>query len=68
MNEAIKVDLTLGAGFMIGHSYLCNCDEATDEWLGSVVFYDLIPLLEEYWFEEPGKLNRWKTELYKAIE
>lgn len=68
MNEAIKVDLTLGAGFMIGHSYLCNCDEATDEWLGSVVFYDLIPLLEEYWFEEPGKLNLWKTELYKAIE
>lgn len=68
MNEAIKVDLTLGAGFMIGHSYLCNCTEATDDWLGSVVFYDIIPLLEEYWFEEPGKLNRWKAELYKAIE
>lgn len=68
MNEAIRVDLTLGAGFMVGHSYLCNCVEATDEWLGSVVFYDILPLLEEYWFEEPVKLNKWRTALYSAIE
>ena len=46
-------------GFCIGHSYFCNQEECTDEWMMEVVEYDIIPMIEEYWFDEKEKQQRW---------
>ncbi len=61
LNGEISKDSSLGSGFCIGHSYFCNQTECTDEWMQSVVEYDIIPTLEEYWFDEPTKLQKWQN-------
>lgn len=63
LNLEISRDSTLGAGFCIGHSYFCGQEECTEEWMQSVVEYDIIPLLAEYWFDEPAKLQVWQNRL-----
>lgn len=61
LNFEIAGDPSLGNGFCIGHSYFCGQDECSDEWMQSVVEYDILPMLEEYWFDEPTKLQKWKN-------
>ena len=63
LNKEITKDSSLGSGFCIGHSYFCNQDECTDEWVQSIVEYDIIPTLEEYWFDDSQKLQRWQNNL-----
>jgi 5-methylcytosine-specific restriction protein B len=67
LNEFIGRDEALGAGFRIGHSFLCPEEEVTVQWLSSVIEHELIPLLNEYWFDEPDKINQWTGKLRKAI-
>jgi 5-methylcytosine-specific restriction protein B len=59
LNKEIAADSSLGKGFCIGHSYFCGQKECTDVWMMEVVEYDLLPMLSEYWFDEPEKLRRW---------
>ncbi len=70
LNEAIAADDSLGEGFCIGHSYFCGFDEKplTDQALFCVVEYELIPLLKEYWFDEPAKVRDWSGNLRSAIQ
>lgn len=63
LNDFICKDETLGSGFRIGHSYLCTNDEVTDEWLEAVIKYEILPLLNEYWFDEPAKVEQWSKSL-----
>ena len=63
LNVEISKDSSLGSGFCIGHSYFCNQKECTDEWMQSVVEYDILPTLEEYWFDEPAKVQKWQNNL-----
>lgn len=67
LNKAIAADASLGAGFRIGHSYFCTNELVDDGWLSSVVEYELIPLLFEYWFDEPSKIESWSTQLRGSI-
>lgn len=68
VNEAIAGDGSLGSGFRIGHSYFCAPGIVVDDaWLSSVVEYELIPLLNEYWFDEPSKAENWAFHLRSAI-
>ena len=67
LNDAIRDDETLGDGFCIGHSYFCNLKEASDAELSRIVTYELIPLLKEYWFDEPQKVRDWSARLRSAI-
>jgi len=67
LNNDIKEDASLGGGFRIGHSYFCTENDADDEWLEGVVEFELIPLLEEYWFDEPSKVEQWCVKLRGAI-
>lgn len=68
LNNTISSDESLGDGFRIGHSYFCTDDEITDEWLNSVVEYEVIPLIKEYWFDEPTKVRDWSATLRSAIK
>ena len=68
LNSTISTDESLGDGFRIGHSYFCSDDKVTDEWLKSVVEYEVIPLIKEYWFDEPTKVRDWSATLRSAIK
>lgn len=61
LNREIKADDSLGEGFRIGHSYFCGQIECTEEWMKSVVYYDIIPMLQEYWFDDKQKVQRWEN-------
>ena len=65
LNKEIAEDKSLGRGFQIGHSYFCGRETAgcTDEWMRSVVEFDILPTLNEYWFDEPEKVQRWEKNL-----
>ena len=65
LNKAIVKDNSLGAGFEIGHSYLCfkSAAEVNDQWLYAVVHHDIIPMLEEYWFDNPTSVDEWSAKL-----
>ena len=69
LNKKIIEDDSLGSGFEIGHSYLCfkNPVDVTDDFLRGVVEYDIIPMLEEYWFDNKNKVNEWSEKLKSAL-
>ena len=70
LNSAISADDSLGEGFCIGHSYFCNLttESITDRTLSGIVEYELIPMLKEYWFDEPLKVKDWSEKLRSAIK
>ena len=68
LNKQISEDDSLGRGFCIGHSYFCTCEKVTDEWLRSVIEFEIIPLLEEYWFDEPAKWQKWATRFNEELK
>lgn len=69
LNEAITNDDSLGEGFCIGHSYFCGLSEGKvdNAALSAIVEYELVPLLKEYWFDEPTKVHEWTGLLRKAL-
>lgn len=70
LNVVISNDESLGEGFCIGHSYFCNLTPVTvdEQSLSAIVEYELIPLLKEYWFDEPNKVRDWSIDLRSAIK
>ena len=63
LNMEIASDRSLGKGFCIGHSYFCGIKECTDMLLRSIVDFDILPLLDEYWLEDNAKLESWSNSL-----
>lgn len=66
LNQTISEDDSLGNGFLIGHSYFCGFGDShpcTDEELVSIIRYDILPLLEEYWFDDQTKVQEWSKKL-----
>ncbi len=64
LNKTIENDVSLGEGFCVGHSYFCmNKDIVTEEDYKNIIRYEILPLLSEYWFDDPDKVAEWKTEL-----
>ena len=61
LNEEISRDKSLGKGFCIGHSYFCGKTKETcsSEWMKSVVNYDILPMLSEYWFDDDTRVQNW---------
>lgn len=70
LNEEISRDKSLGKGFCIGHSYFCGRtkETCTDEWMQSVVDYDILPMLQEYWFDDDSKVQRWDNILHGVFQ
>ena len=70
LNSKIAADISLGEGFCIGHSYFCGltAKTATVQTLTSIIEYELIPLLKEYWFDEPEKIIDWSDRLRSTVK
>ena len=71
LNAEITEDPRLGPGFMVGHSYVLNGasgEDTEEDWLYSVVEDDLIPLVEEYWFDSPSRVDEWAKVLRNAVK
>jgi len=68
LNRDIEKDASLGKGFCIGHSYFCGQEICTDEWLSEVIEYDLIPMLNEYWFDDEAKAQSWARKLRGVLD
>lgn len=66
LNEVINHDDSLGSGFCIGHSYLCELGSDYD--LESIVEYDIIPMLREYWFDNDERFNQEAEKLRYALQ
>ena len=65
LNKEIEKDSSLGKGFCIGHSYFCNltAETCTTDRMCSVVEYDIIPMLREYWFDDKDKADKWSADM-----
>jgi len=66
LNERITEDtVNLGKGFCIGHSFFSDAHseaETDDEWYERVIETEILPLLEEYFYGQPGASD-WRSML-----
>jgi 5-methylcytosine-specific restriction protein B len=69
LNQAIAEDQNFGAGFMIGHSYFCGTGVAlTEKVYMDAIRHEILPLLTEYWFDDPERVAHWKDRLAANFE
>ncbi|WP_201550946.1 AAA family ATPase [Psychrobacter fjordensis] len=71
LNNAITADVSLGAQFQVGHSYVTpatgmNITDAK-EWFSEVVETEIGPLLDEYWFDDLEKSQAAQELLVKGL-
>ncbi len=68
VNKMIMDDSSLGGGCVIGHSYLClKSEDVNLETLQSIVEYEILPLLKEYWFDNKTNFDAGSTVLRNAV-
>jgi MoxR-like ATPase len=60
VNAMIAADPDLGSGFVIGHSFFCDAPDKDDlgAWYADIVRAELLPLLDEYWFDQKERYER----------
>lgn len=71
VNQMVASDAnSLGRGYRIGHSFFVPMDDITPsvEWYKSVVKYEILPLLEEYWVDARASVDAAEDMLGKPIE
>ncbi len=63
INDYIREDKDLGSGFEIGHSYFVPGEEETldERWFHTIVDTQIEPLLREYWFDRPERVDELLT-------
>ena len=60
LNARIRDDKDLGWVFQIGHSFFVpddNAEQPDEHWYVSVVETQIVPLLREYWFDRPERVE-----------
>jgi 5-methylcytosine-specific restriction protein B len=61
LNTQIREDPSLGENYEIGHSYFLpkgdNFASLEKSWYRSIIRTEIIPLLKEYWFDNPRKVQ-----------
>ena len=70
LNLAIEKDeANLGKGYRIGHSFFTPITQVTDfrKWFQSIVRYEIMPLLEEYWIDDPKTVQQFRDTLNEDI-
>ena len=68
LNKEIREDAALGEGFQIGHSVFCDLESPDKLSLENLVECEIIPLLEEYWFDSKDKADTWSQALLVALK
>lgn len=68
LNKDIASDDSLGNGFCIGHSYFCGMQADKELPLRSIVEYDILPMLREYWFDDENKFKEEAQKLREALQ
>lgn len=66
LNEAIAADTkNLGLAYQIGHSYFCprNGINPDDGWYRRVIESEIVPLIQEYWFDNDQKVKEQRLAL-----
>jgi 5-methylcytosine-specific restriction enzyme B len=62
LNRTIAEDTrNLGPGFEIGHSFFVpgsDEEERGEEWYERIIRYEIEPLLHEYWFDQPDRVEQ----------
>jgi 5-methylcytosine-specific restriction protein B len=72
VNKLIKDDQNLGVNYLVGHSYFCPRQSdldgiAPEAWYREVVLTQILPLLEEYWFDDGKKVDDARHRLLDGI-
>ena len=63
INRRIRDDKDLGPDFQIGHSYFIPDDTTDEVWFHTIIDTQIEPLLREYWFDRPGRVDELLTAL-----
>lgn len=66
LNQEIAGDRNLGPGYAIGHSYFTSVSDDTEvdeAWYYSIIEKQILPTLEEYWFDQSQKVRAWREQL-----
>ena len=66
VNKVNEINQTLNEKEKIGHCYFCQ--EQSDEELKMTVKYNIIPLIQEYFYNDQAKANEITTELENVIK
>ena len=71
LNDHITADPNLGRQFRIGHSFVVPTPgediAVPEEWFIQVVETEITPLLSEYWFDDPDKVDEAKSQLLSGL-
>ena len=60
LNKKIGEDvMNLGKGFRVGHSFFVPTSKVLDEkeWFDGIIEFEILPLIEEYWMDDPSGLT-----------
>ena len=71
LNKAVGDDrANLGPGYRIGHSFFVPPEdfEYDPGWYRRIVETEILPLLEEYWIDEPDQVDNWRQQLLQGTE
>lgn len=65
--EITKDTRNLGRGYQVGHSYFCppQAGKYGNEWYEEVIQTEVLPLLDEYWFDQADTVKEWTGRLLK---
>ncbi len=68
-DEIAKDEANLGVGYRIGHSFFTPVIQITDfrKWFQSIVLYEIMPLLEEYWIDAPKMVQQFRVTLTEGL-
>lgn len=68
LNQKIKEDNLLGENYQIGHSFFCpkgdDFSNLNEDWYRMIIKTEIMPLLKEYWFDNPKKAEDAEKELF----
>lgn len=69
LNDTIRTDAGLGRGYCIGHSFFTPTSTVENflEWYEDIICYEIGPLLEEYWVDDPDKARAETERLLDRI-
>jgi len=70
LNQSIEIDESLGENYCVGHSYFCPNESDLSgkdrNWYDGIIKTEIIPLLEEYWFDDRGKQKSARKKLLRV--